>query len=517
MLEEYAVLDTEAEPQFDAIGKLAATILDVPIALISIVDGSRQWFKARYGLDVTQTSREISFCGHVVADRNGLLVEDTALDARFVDNPLVVSTPNIRFYAGMPLTTPEGFVLGTLCAIDTKPRQLSPAQLETLRALADQVLALLELRRIGRQLLLERERSADRERRLATLFDGMDEGVVLQNRSGSIIEHNRAALDILGVSSDRVAGSSPHDPRWRTIREDGLPFPGDDHPGMLTLRTGAPCTGVVMGVYRPDGGLRWISINSRPIMEPGESLPYQVITTFRDITDQRALDQRIARHERLVTIGTLAAGVGHEINNPLAYLTTNLDLAIEELNAIGGGSPSRRTLDIVEMLQQSREGAHRVKRIVRGLRSLTRDDAEISATEVNSVIRSALELASYDVRSRASVVLDLGPLPPAAADEARLTQVIVNLLVNAAQAFPGTALENQIRIATSASSTTIKIEISDNGPGIPPEVLSRIFDPFFTTKPPGVGTGLGLSISQSIVPPQFCHKPSAPAPRAMPT
>jgi PAS domain S-box-containing protein len=152
----YEILDTWPEAGFDALTHLAATILDVPIALISIVDADRQWFKSRYGLDAPQTERAVSFCGHVVAGEAPLIVPDAYLDERFADNPLVTGGPRVRFYAGMPLRTDEGFILGTLCAIDHQPRELTATQQQQLALLATQVVAQLELRRRARFLTVER-------------------------------------------------------------------------------------------------------------------------------------------------------------------------------------------------------------------------------------------------------------------------------------------------------------------------------------------------------------------------
>lgn len=146
-LASYDVLDTPPEPVFDRLTKVVAEILGVPIALVSLVDGERQWFKSRQGIEASETPRDISFCGHVVADDRPLVVRDVLQDRRFADNPLVVGPPGIRFYAGYPLRTAEGHVLGTLCAVDRRPRELAPKQLELLEVLAGEVLAQLELRR----------------------------------------------------------------------------------------------------------------------------------------------------------------------------------------------------------------------------------------------------------------------------------------------------------------------------------------------------------------------------------
>ncbi len=151
-LRDYEILDTAPEIAFDALTKLAAHIAGVPIALVSLVDTDRQWFKARYGLDAPETPRDVSFCGHVVAAEAPLMVPDAFQDERFFDNPLVTGEPRVRFYAGFPLRTPDGFVLGTLCAIDHEAREISAKQREMLALLAQQVVDQLELRRRSRRL-----------------------------------------------------------------------------------------------------------------------------------------------------------------------------------------------------------------------------------------------------------------------------------------------------------------------------------------------------------------------------
>jgi diguanylate cyclase (GGDEF)-like protein/PAS domain S-box-containing protein len=151
-LARYHILDTEPEEAFDALTKIAMVLMDVPIALVSIVDADRQWFKSRHGLDAPQTSRDISFCGHVVQSGESLVVPDAHMDPRFCDNPLVTGEPRIRFYAGMPLRTVDGYVLGTLCAIDKVPRTLAADKLAALALLSTQVSRLLELRHVGHLL-----------------------------------------------------------------------------------------------------------------------------------------------------------------------------------------------------------------------------------------------------------------------------------------------------------------------------------------------------------------------------
>ena len=148
-LREYKVLDTPPEAVYDDIAHVCAGVCDTPIALITLIDGTRNWFKARVGVDeeLTESPRDISFCGHAILREEIFEVTDAVLDERFTDNPLVAEAPHIRYYAGAPLITPDGYKLGTICAIDVRPRRLSEAQRDTLTALSRLVMRQLDRRR----------------------------------------------------------------------------------------------------------------------------------------------------------------------------------------------------------------------------------------------------------------------------------------------------------------------------------------------------------------------------------
>jgi GAF domain-containing protein len=151
-LKEYHILDTGNEESYDDITTLAAHICGVPIAMISLVDETRQWFKSRVGIERSQTPREMAFCAHAILRPGPFVVQDAQKDRRFADTPLVTGKPHIRFYAGFPLINPEGLALGTLCVIDRKPRRLSAKKEQAMQALVRQVMALLELRRVSARL-----------------------------------------------------------------------------------------------------------------------------------------------------------------------------------------------------------------------------------------------------------------------------------------------------------------------------------------------------------------------------
>jgi GAF domain-containing protein len=158
-LDKYAILDTDPEQSFDDLTLLASFVCNTPIALISLVDEDRQWFKSRIGIEASETSREIAFCSSAILQPDVFVVPDALADDRFRDNPLVVSDPHIRFYAGAPLINEDGYALGTLCVVDRAPRELAPDQKEALKALSRLVLAQMEFRR---NLILLKEALTDR-------------------------------------------------------------------------------------------------------------------------------------------------------------------------------------------------------------------------------------------------------------------------------------------------------------------------------------------------------------------
>jgi GAF domain-containing protein len=172
-LASYAILDTDPEPSFDDLNHLASFICKTPIALITLVDEHRQWFKSRVGLSTEQTSRDIAFCSHAILQDDIFVVPDALQDERFRENPLVAGEPHIRFYAGVPLVNNDGYALGTLCVIDQIPRELSATEKEALKALSRLVLGQMELRRnlelLKRALNDRSKQEHERQREIAKL------------------------------------------------------------------------------------------------------------------------------------------------------------------------------------------------------------------------------------------------------------------------------------------------------------------------------------------------------------
>jgi signal transduction histidine kinase len=219
--------------------------------------------------------------------------------------------------------------------------------------------------------------------------------------------------------------------------------------------------------------------------------------------ERRKMQEQLLISDRMASVGMLAAGVAHEINNPLAAVLANLDLAHQDvIDLTTDTSETPRVKELLDELGEARDAAVRIRDIVRDLKLFSRsEDEKRNAVDIERVLDSSLRMAWNEIRHRATLVKDYQPVPPVEANESRLGQVFLNLVVNAAQAIPeGRASSNTIRVATYLGpGGRVVVEVGDTGSGMPRDVLKRLFTPFFTTKPVGVGTGLGLSICHRIV------------------
>lgn len=278
-------------------------------------------------------------------------------------------------------------------------------------------------------------------------------------------------------------------------------------------------TSVELRLRRKDGELVTLEVSPVQPLE-FEGAPAMLFVA-RDVTEQKRMQGRLLFADRMASVGTLAAGVAHEINNPLAYVVANMDLVASAMNSLkqelgasleDGGlqAPANEVREKIgqtigelsQSLSEAQEGIERVRQITRDLKTFSRADEERrGAVELSRVLDASINMAWNEIRHRARLVKNYGRVPQVEANEGRIGQVFLNLLINAAQAIPeGSADQNEIRITTRTDGPKrVCIDIRDTGSGIPPQVLSRIFDPFFTTKPVGVGTGLGLSICHGIV------------------
>ena len=287
------------------------------------------------------------------------------------------------------------------------------------------------------------------------------------------------ATDFLGTSIYQLADTPDHDMMRQRIA------------GVLASR--AP-DGFELTVAR-DGHAVTYSVKVGPVLQAGAPVGVSLIAT--DVTELKELQSQLIISDRLASIGTLAAGVAHEINNPLTFVHIKLR-ALEKALA-GGKAPTESMLADIAAV---RAGADRIRNIVRDLGVFARSPSDaVGPMDVLEVLELAIQMASNEIRFRARLERDLQPLPPVMGDGSRLGQVFLNLLINAAHAIPeGEADHNTIRVVARREGVDhVRIEITDTGRGIAAELLPRVFEPFVTTKDPGEGTGLGLHICNSII------------------
>jgi signal transduction histidine kinase len=377
-LEHLGVLDTAHEEGFDDIVMLASMWCDAPIALVSLVDRERQWFKACIGLNVQETHRDLAFCAHAILVPDELLVvEDALLDERFKESALVLGAPYIRFYAGAPVRDDAGHALGTVCVIDTKPRTLTDPQRTSLLALARQTSALLQLRLLSDQ----------RESRAQSLEN--------------------------------------------------------------------------------------------------------------DLMDARVLNRQIENsldHAKLVSsLGMVAASIAHDFNNLLQALSASLQMI--KLRA-------RRPADVERFSDTGLEAIEQGSQLVTYLlASVRKDTPNLACVDINSRLTSMHDVLTRTVTDDVDVALSLtAPSTGVMCDESQLNAAVLNLVTNARDALAGAGkitIATQLMFVEDHASLTagdyLLLSVSDNGPGISPEIAQKIFEPFFTTKDQGKGTGLGLS------------------------
>jgi len=380
---------------------------------------------------------------------------------------------------------------------------------------------------------------------LASQAEASTEGILTLGLQGEVLTHNRRLSELWSIGAESLVSAS-----WSSVRAAMAVSLGATLPGWLEQAVPALPGGRAQSFDLELRDGRFLSAHAAPVDDAeGRSLGLGLY--FRDLTDMKRAEERVralnqelesrvadrtrelaaANQElaerlaelrrtqeqlvvadRRIAVGRLAAGVAHEINNPLAYTTANLRYVAERLPALRGALESgdgdarqdavEQLGDLGQALSESIEGADRVARIVRGLRAFSRPEEMVSGVvQVARAMSAALDMAEHEIRHRAKVVRDYQPAPPVRGDPVRLQQVFLNLLINAAQAITrGNVEENAIRVSVGRDAAGWAVaEVSDTGCGIAPEAMNLIFDPFYTTKPQGQGTGLGLSISQGIV------------------
>lgn len=473
------ILDTPAEDRFDRLTRIAQHILQVPIVLISLVDAERQWFKARRGLDASETPRDISFCGHAILGAEIFVVPDAAADERFFDNPLVTQAPDIRFYAGAPLTLSDGMRVGTLCAIDRQPRQLDERQLASLRDLAQCVTDELELNTRLRRL---RELSLI-QARYAAIIESSEDAIMSKTLDGIVTSWNQAAERMFGYSEHEMLGNS----MGRLIPQDL----NNEEPQILArIRRGERIEHFETTRRRKSGDVFPVSVTISPIRD-GSGAIVGASKIVRDISERK-----VAERMKSEFVST----VSHELRTPLTSIRGALGLVVGKFSA-----------DLPDKVRQLLETANRNSERLTLLINDILDMEKIKSGQMHLdfkkldlvVLAKQAIVANEGYGQQHGVSLKLIEMPRSAmvrADELRMMQIFANLISNAVKFSPKGA---SVEVAVRPQDGGFRVSVRDSGSGIPKAFHSRIFQRFAQadssdSREKG-GTGLGLSITQAII------------------
>jgi signal transduction histidine kinase/DNA-binding response OmpR family regulator len=334
---------------------------------------------------------------------------------------------------------------------------------------------------------------------LRSILDNVPEGVLVADEHGRFLVWNSAADELFGRGPSTRPPEEWPDEYGLMLEDQVTPHPWETQPLVRAIR-GESVDGHVEFVRREGRAGALVSCNARPLVDE-QGAVHGGVALLRDITLERAAQEQLMLSDRMASVGLLAAGVAHEINNPLSAVIANLDLLHETISETGQ-LDAMRWQELREQLSDAREAADRVRRIVKDLKVLSRsEEVKTSRVDVRELLDASLRMAHNEIRHRARITRSFRAVPVVEANPSRLGQVFLNLLINAAQAIrPGHADANHIVVATDTDERgRAVIEVRDTGAGMPLEVRQHIFTPFFTTKPIGVGTGLGLSICHRIV------------------
>lgn len=463
------LLDTPPQASFDRITRMATHLFKVPIALVSLVDTDRQWFKSRVGVTLTETPRSVSFCAHAILQDDVMVVRDARADPRFANNPLVRGETAARFYAGSPIDVGDGMRIGTLCIIDSVPREFSDADRAMLRDLAGMVAG--EIATIELRAACERERSSARA--LRTLLEHLPDAVLLLDAGGRILSCNPAAEQLFGAPCPTLAGN----------------------PSALLIGMAPQVVSRHEGTARRVDGSSFAAEISIAEMTLDEHV--HLVATVRDMDGLRAERERVRaanqrRHDYFRT-------ASHELRTPMASILGFSELLLKrEFDPATG----RELIDII----------HRQATRLIGLVNQMLDLARIDAGGAAQLQPTLLDLADMMAKIQgalandahaARIALAVAPgLLPVTADAARVQQALGNIVSNAlAYSAPDSIVDVSISQQERAGQAGAAVRVRDQGVGMTPEQRKQVYDAFWRANalPDVPGNGLGMTIVREIV------------------
>lgn len=496
-LKRYRLLGTYAESSFKSIAKLVADIFDFSIAMISLIDAEEVYFASNVGMDNVVGPRGESFCSLTILKPEVNVIEDALLDPVVADNPLVCGAFGLRFYAGAPLITQDGFMIGTVCLVDNKPRKFSEKDKAILEQMAGLVMEQIELRLqnlqdaerqhiANKQLAASNEKLVASERRFQSILDTMAEGVGIIDLTGQLVYANVMAQRILGLKHSEIKGRTYDDPKWQHLRIDGSVLPDHEHPMAIMMRTGLPVLDHEIAVQSPDKPIFYLSISAAPILDLDTGKLTGGIGTFMDVSNRRRVLQQ---KDEFINVAS------HELRTPV----TSLKAALQIMDRM---KDNPKPAILSRMIEQSNKSLSRLSNLIADLLDSNRiSQGQLNLRKTRFNFGSMVESCCPDIRSAAKheIVLQGDTNTEIEADEQQIDQVMVNLLNNAVKYAPGSTL---LYVTADRDGNQFRVSVKDTGPGIPPDQLEHLFDRYYRVDYSGFqfsGLGLGLYISAEII------------------
>ncbi len=506
VLRSYGILDTPAEAEFDALTRLAAYICGAPIALISLLDGQRQWFLSKQGMSADQKPQNISFCRYTIQRDELFEVTDASLDERFNGNPLVTGPPHIRYYCGAPLITPEGYRLGSLCVIDRKPKKLDDAQKAALQTLAREVIVRLEMKRQQQQLERQQQQAESNQKRFGLLFEHSRSYLYTHTLSGIILAANTAAVQALGHNVREIAGSNIAD-FLVTETPDRL----EDY--LQKIRT----EGVLSGTARVrtgSGEERYWQFSNVLCEDPG-CAPFVICSAY-DVTDKQAARQILLLAEedlknqvqlRTAELSAVNAALestreeleaflyraSHDLRGPVCSLKGVMYLM--QTDTAGKGQEA-----LLGMMQQTLLKLEHAMENILHYTNNRHNYLDYEKVDLPAVLRQALDYCKR-VKGSEQVTIRTGITAENDfySDAYRVQLVIQHLLANSIAFHDLTLPEPFVQVSLNCTPATLTICLEDNGGGVAPDAAPVIFDRFVKDSGQSIGTGLGLYIVKAVL------------------
>lgn len=466
-LESYEILDTDPDKRLDNLTKLASEICEVPISLISLIDETRQWFKSRVGLDAPETAREISFCQHAILETELMQIENALEDDRFVNNILVTGDPNIRFYAGQPLIDKNGFALGTLCVIDSKPNALSDYQKRALKTLSEEIIYAIE------QVKSEKARI-----KYERFFEMSLDILCIADTDGFFKEVNPTFTRLLGYPKDELLGKPflefihPEDKK-NTVEAVNL------------LETGQNLLGFENRYRKKDGGYVWLHWTCHP-----DEKSSNLFAAAHDISSLKLASQKLEISNK--SLDQFAYIVSHDLKAPLRAISGLIEFLQEDLE----GKLDKESIQNFSLVKNRSE---RMALMIDGIFEYTKaGKGSIGKKLIDS--KAVIENCFYNINFKNKFKLKLkDPIPNIYFNEHQFSQIFQNLIDNSIKHHDKES--GVLSVQCEDQDEFYKFTLSDDGPGINENSLTRIFEIFQSLQPKNgnENTGIGLAIVKKII------------------